>query len=48
MPADGYYEWKTTPAGKFPHWFTMADGEPYFFGGIWDNWHEGQPDGLPT
>lgn len=34
--------------GKLPYWSAMVDGEPFFFGGIWDWWHKGQPDGLPT
>src|SRR5258706_10533470 len=38
VPADGYYEWKTTPEGKLPYWFTMASGEPFFFAGLWDQW----------
>src|SRR5450759_4365782 len=26
MPASGYYEWKTTPDGKQPYYFTRRDG----------------------
>src|SRR5664280_1127791 len=26
MPASGYYEWKTTPEGKQPYYFTRRDG----------------------
>jgi putative SOS response-associated peptidase YedK len=48
VPADGYYEWRTTPTGKIPFWFTMARGEPFFFGGVWDTWHSGKVDQLPT
>src|SRR5574341_50074 len=48
VPADGYYEWKTTPAVKIPYWFTMASGEPFFFGGIWDRWSDGESEPLPS
>jgi putative SOS response-associated peptidase YedK len=26
IPASGYYEWKNTPGGKQPYYFTRADG----------------------
>lgn len=48
VPADGYYEWQTVAGEKLPWWFTMASGEPFFFGGIWDHWHAGKPDLVPT
>ena len=48
VPADGYYEWKQTPTGKIPHWIRMADENPFFFGGLWDWWHENDPDGIPS
>lgn len=38
VPADGYYEWQTTPAGKVPYFFRPAQGEPVFFAGLWDRW----------
>jgi putative SOS response-associated peptidase YedK len=37
--ADGYYEWK----GKRPFRFTLKDGAPFAFAGLWERW--GQPDG---
>ena len=40
IPASGYYEWKSTAAGKQPHYFTRRDGQPMTFAGLWDQWHE--------
>lgn len=34
--ADGYYEWKKTPAGKVPHRLVLSDRRPFVFAGIWD------------
>ena len=34
--ADGYYEWKKTPAGKVPHRLVLQDEQPFVFAGIWD------------
>jgi putative SOS response-associated peptidase YedK len=41
IPADGFYEWQKTATGKVPHWISMVSGEPFFFAGLWDRWHEG-------
>lgn len=38
VPADGFYEWQTTPGGKVPHRFTLADGAPFCFAGLWEEW----------
>jgi len=38
IPADGFYEWKRSAAGKQPWRFTMADKEPFAMAGIWDEW----------
>jgi putative SOS response-associated peptidase YedK len=38
VPADGYFEWKTTPRGKIPYFFRRRDGEPIFLAGIWERW----------
>lgn len=48
VPADGYYEWKQTPFDKIPHWIRMADESPFFFAGLWNRWHEGDADGIPS
>jgi len=38
MPASGYYEWKTTPDGKQPFYFTRRDGQVMIIAGLWDEW----------
>jgi putative SOS response-associated peptidase YedK len=38
IPASGYYEWQTTPAGKQPYYFTSKDGPILSIAGIWDEW----------
>lgn len=38
VPASGYYEWKTTDAGKVPHYIHPADDEPLFFAGLYEWW----------
>lgn len=48
IPADWYYEWKVTPAGKTPHLIQMASREPFLLGGLWDTWHYGREDALST
>jgi putative SOS response-associated peptidase YedK len=44
--ADGFYEWKSTPAanGKVPHFVRMKTGGVFTFAGLWDDWHG--PDGA--
>jgi putative SOS response-associated peptidase YedK len=48
VPADGYYEWRTTSAGKVPFWFHLKSQEPFFFAGLWDTWHAGKPDAVSS
>jgi len=45
IPADGFYEWQSRPGmkTKVPHFIHMADGQPFAFAGLWDEWHS--PDG---
>ena len=38
MPASGYYEWKTTPEGKQPYYFTRRDGAVMTIAAIQDAW----------
>ncbi|HEY9785719.1 MAG TPA: SOS response-associated peptidase [Candidatus Obscuribacterales bacterium] len=45
IPADGFFEWKTTPRGKVPMYITLADGKPFALAGIWEEWKS--PDGTP-
>ena len=36
--ADGFYEWQKTAGGSVPHYFSLADGQPFAIAGIWDHW----------
>jgi len=39
VPADGYYEWKTTKSGvKQPYAIYPETQETFFMGGLWDTW----------
>ena len=38
IPADGFYEWQTTPAGKQPYLIAMRDRGPFAFAGLWETW----------
>ncbi len=38
IPADGFYDWKTTPAGKQPFRFTMKGGGFFCMAGLWEKW----------
>lgn len=40
IPADGFYEWKTTPStkAKVPHYVRMKSGRPFAFAGLWAEW----------
>jgi len=38
IPADGFYEWQSTPAGKQPFRFTRKDGGFFCMAGLWEKW----------
>lgn len=38
IPADGFYEWQTTPHGKVPFRFTRKDGGFFCMAGLWERW----------
>jgi putative SOS response-associated peptidase YedK len=43
--ADGFYEWRTDPDGrKRPVRYTLADGGPFAFAGLWASWHDPEAD----
>ena len=42
VPASGFYEWKTTSAGKQPYYFTSAEGPLMGLAGIWDEHTDGE------
>ena len=50
IPADGYFEWKTTPGEvRQPYLFFRADGDPLAFAGLWDIWYSpGERGATPT
>jgi putative SOS response-associated peptidase YedK len=43
VPMAGFYEWKATPIGKIPHYFTMLNADQFAAAGIWEQWNA--PDG---
>ena len=38
IPADGFYEWQTTPTGKQPFRFTMKGRGFFCMAGLWEKW----------
>jgi putative SOS response-associated peptidase YedK len=41
IPADGFYEWETSPTGtKQPYFFRSLDGYPLAIAGLWDAWED--------
>ena len=39
--ADGFYEWRLDPDGKKrPVRYTLLDGEPFGFAGLWTSWRD--------
>lgn len=42
IPADGYYEWAATSAGKQPWFIHRPDDACFAFAGLWERWeHDG-------
>jgi putative SOS response-associated peptidase YedK len=44
IPMSGYYEWKNTPEGKQPYYFTRRDGQVMTTAGIQDMWRDPATD----
>jgi len=45
IPADGFYEWKKIDEKtKQPYAFSLKDGEPFAFAGLWDAWRDPAAD----
>jgi putative SOS response-associated peptidase YedK len=38
VPADAFYEWQATEAGKLPWAIARADATPLVFAGLWEGW----------
>lgn len=41
VPADGWYEWMTTPQGKTPWFHQRDDGHACWMSVLWDTWTDG-------
>lgn len=39
LPADGFFEWRSTAAGKQPWYIHAAGGELLAFAGLWELWN---------
>jgi putative SOS response-associated peptidase YedK len=49
--ADGYYEWQKPEDPKQPRrplHFALAEGEPFFFAGLWTSWRSPEGTIVPT
>ena len=42
--ADGFYEWRREGDVKTPYFISLASGNPFALGGIWENWHDKESD----
>jgi putative SOS response-associated peptidase YedK len=38
IPADGFFEWAHTKAGRLPYYIRRPDGRPFYMGGIFEDW----------
>ncbi|MBF9252503.1 SOS response-associated peptidase [Pontibacter sp. 172403-2] len=38
VPADSFYEWRSSSAGKTPYRFLLKDEGLFCFAGLWDEW----------
>jgi putative SOS response-associated peptidase YedK len=48
VPADGFYEWARTRAGKQPYCFEVNDGELFAFAGLWERWKDPSGNWIKT
>jgi putative SOS response-associated peptidase YedK len=39
LPADGWYEWQRSDAGRTPYLVRRADDRPLWLAGVWARWH---------
>jgi putative SOS response-associated peptidase YedK len=42
--ADGFYEWHREGSVKTPYYISAADGEPFAFAALWENWNSKDSD----
>jgi putative SOS response-associated peptidase YedK len=48
IPAEGFYEWRSTPSGKQPYLIRRCDGEPFAMAGLWERWQRGEEAALES
>jgi len=48
VPADGFYEWNTSRAGKRPFFVRAKSGGPIAFAGLWETWMGPNGEELET
>jgi len=48
VPADGFYEWKTTATRKQPYFVRAKSGTPLAFAGLWETWTGPNGEELET
>jgi putative SOS response-associated peptidase YedK len=48
IPADGFYEWNRTAAGKQPYCFEVNEGKLFAFAGLWDGWKDSSGKWVKT
>ena len=48
VPADGFYEWKASKAGKQPYFVRAKFGGPIAFAGLWETWMGPNGEELET
>jgi putative SOS response-associated peptidase YedK len=47
--ADGFYEWKKQSKGHaIPYYYSLEDGKPFAFAGLWENWVDLQGEKVRT
>ncbi len=42
--ADGFYEWHREGSVKTPYYISSADGQPFAFAALWENWNSKETD----
>lgn len=48
IPADGFFEWKSSPEGKTPFRIALKSGSIFSFAGLWDQWVDPQGISMET